>query len=135
MADAVRVAGEIAVSPTPGQRVREARERCGFTQTDLAPHLDVRRESLSRIERGHAKPTLDVLSRFARVVALAKHVRAEAARRETRARDPEPREFRAAGVRLNLDVGRIEAIAQEALEAYHDKRRQLLEDVAPEERE
>lgn len=132
-ADAARLAGEIVISDAPGQRVRDARTGCGFTQTDLAPHLDVRRETLSRIERGRATPTLDVVSRFARTVTLARHVRSEAARLETRAQDPDPRTFRAAGRRLDLGPDRADAIAREALEAYDAKRRQLLEGVTPEE--
>jgi DNA-binding XRE family transcriptional regulator len=132
-AEAARIAGEIVVSDDPGERVRRARTRCGFTQTELAPHLDVRRETLSRIERGRATPSLDVLARFARAIALARHVREAAARLETRSREPDPRRFRAAGARLGLDPERGRDIAADALDAYDTKRRELLEDVTTEE--
>ncbi len=129
LADAERLAGEIALSEAPGDEVRTARMRCGFTQTELAPDLDVRRETLSRIEQGHATPTLPVVARFARVITLARHVREEAARLEKRQRIPNPRAFIHRGQGLGLDHETTEAVAQRALTAYDAKRRQLLESI------
>lgn len=126
---AVRLAGEIVISDTPGQAVRDARTRYGFTQTWLAPHLGVRRESLSRIESGHSKPTLDVVSRFARVISLARHVRSEAARLESTPQEPDPDSFRQAGRSLGLDEQTTDAVAERALDAYNEKRRELLEGI------
>lgn len=129
LVDAERLAGEIALSEEPGEEVRTARKRCGFTQTELAPNLDVRRETLSRIEQGHATPTLPVVARFARVITLARHVREEAARLEKRQRIPDPRAFTHRGHGLGLDQETTEAVAKRALTAYDAKRRQLLESI------
>lgn len=126
---AVELAGEIVISDAPGDRIRDARTRYGFTQTGLAPHLEVRRESLSRIEGGHSKPTLDVVARFARLIALARHVRSEAARLERTPQSPDPRSFRSAGAELDLEPDTADAVAQRALEAYDEKRKELLEGI------
>lgn len=128
---AIRLAGEIVVSDAPGDRVRQARTRYGFTQTWLAPHLDVRRESLSRIESGHSNPTLGVVSRFARLISLARHVRSEAARLEGTPQDPDPAGFRAVGRQLGLADATTVELAQRAIEAYDEKRRELLEGIEP----
>lgn len=124
---AVQIAGEVTLSDAPGQRMREARTRYGFTQTWLAPHLDVRRESLSRIESGHSKPTLQVVERFAKIMALARHVRAQAARLENTPNDPDPRSFRTAGREVGLDPETTDDVARQAIDAYTEKRRDLLE--------
>lgn len=129
-AEAERFAGEITLSEGPGDKVRTARKRCGFTQTELAPELDIRRETLSRIEQGHATPTLGVVARFARVITLARYVREHAARLEKTRRDPDPTAFIGPGKALGLDRDTAQAVATRALDAYDAKRRQLLEGIS-----
>lgn len=126
---AVELAGEVVVSDTAGDVIRSTREHHGFTQAWLAPRLGVRRESLSRIESGRSNPTLGVVDRFARVMALAHHVRQTAARSETARRTPDPGGFDAVGRALGLSSEETKAIAAEAISQYEAKRRSLLEGV------
>lgn len=126
---AVELAGQVVVSDQPGQVIRSSREHHGFTQAWLAPRLGVRRESLSRIESGRSSPTLRVVDRFARVVALARHVREVTARSETGPSLPSPDRFEAAGRTLDLTREETLEIAEEAIEGYEAKRRSLLEGV------
>lgn len=126
---AVELAGEVVVSDQAGDVIRSTREHYGFTQSWLAPRLGVRRESLSRIESGRSNPTLSVVDRFARVMALAHHVRRAAAQSETSRTAPNVSVFDQAGRTLDLDPDETQAIATEAIARYEDKRRQLLEGV------
>lgn len=126
---AIELAGEIVVSDRTGHAIRTAREHHGFTQSWLAPRLDVRRESLSRIESGRSSPRLEVVDRFARVIALAHHVRQTKARSEARSGSLDPGAFEAAGRTLGLSAEEARAIAAEAIAQYEAKRRSLLEGV------
>lgn len=126
---AQELAGEVVLSDDPGDVVRSAREHHDFTQAWLAPHLGVRRESLSRIESGHSSPQLAVVDRFARVLALARHVRDVTARAEAGDQPPDPDAFEAAGRSLGLDPDETARVAAEAVAGYRAKRRSLLEGV------
>ncbi len=130
--DAAReLAGEVVLHTAPGDVIRAARDRYGFAQAWLAGHLGVRRESLSRIESGHSKPTLDVVARFARIMALSRHVRAYAARLEKAGGNPNYVYVRTLGKELDLDQETVDDVAREALESYSAKRASLLEGVVP----
>lgn len=126
---AIELAGEVVVNDQAGDVIRSAREHYGFTQSWLAPRLGVRRESLSRIESGRSNPTLSVVDRFARVMALAQHVRQAAARSETAPTGPDAGAFEATGRALDLSPDETAAIAAEAIAQYEAKRRSLLEAV------
>lgn len=55
--------------PVPlGPRLREAREESGLTQQQLAELSGVRRETLSRIERGHHEAYWDTVCRLSRAL-------------------------------------------------------------------
>jgi DNA-binding XRE family transcriptional regulator len=43
--------------PALGKAVRQLREKCGYTQTDLASKAGIADPTLSMIERGHSNPT------------------------------------------------------------------------------
>jgi transcriptional regulator with XRE-family HTH domain len=47
-----------------GARIKRIREAAGMTQEDLAQILNLKRTSITNIERGNQRPTLDVLYRF-----------------------------------------------------------------------
>lgn len=126
---AMRLAGEVVVGNQPGKVIRSAREHHNFTQTWLAPKLDLRRESLSRIESGRSSPTIGVVDRFARVITLARHVREATARSEKSREEMDPARFEAAGRPLGLTPAQVREIAAEAIAGYEAKREQLLEGV------
>jgi transcriptional regulator with XRE-family HTH domain len=50
-----------------GKAARETRKALGFTQDNMAEHLDVSVEFYGRLERGTARPSIEV---FARMVAI-----------------------------------------------------------------
>lgn len=47
-----------------GGRIKRVREAAGMTQEELARVLELKRTSITNIERGNQKPTLDTLYRF-----------------------------------------------------------------------
>jgi transcriptional regulator with XRE-family HTH domain len=47
-----------------GARIKRVRESADMTQEDLAKILDLKRTSITNIERGNQKPTLDSLYRL-----------------------------------------------------------------------
>lgn len=73
------VAGEIFLSQNPGEVIREYRTRYDMSQEDLGELMDLRRESISRIENGAVTPTLDFIRAFIRAAALIEAIRVERA--------------------------------------------------------
>ncbi|MCI7112748.1 MAG: helix-turn-helix transcriptional regulator [Lachnospiraceae bacterium] len=51
-----------------GKRIKDYRNKCGFTQAALAEKLDVSVGFISQIERGITKPNLEMLASIASVV-------------------------------------------------------------------
>ncbi|MCX9009856.1 MAG: helix-turn-helix transcriptional regulator [Candidatus Methanoperedens sp.] len=72
-------AGEIILSQYPGEVIREYRMRYDMSQEDLGELMDLRRESISRIENGAVTPTLDFIRAFIRAAALIEAIRVERA--------------------------------------------------------
>ena len=53
-----------------GTQIKEARESAGLTQAELATHVDVSRQMVSRYEAGQDAPAVDVLVEIARVLEI-----------------------------------------------------------------
>jgi transcriptional regulator with XRE-family HTH domain len=53
-----------------GARIKRIREAADMTQEELAHILDLKRTSITNIERGNQRPTLDALYRFCERFAL-----------------------------------------------------------------
>ena len=102
------------------------REKNGFTQEQLATLLDLRRESLSRIEGGKVALTLPILQRFSRVVTLARAVREHLAWAEARGNLPDPRHLDDLAVALQLDKAAADEVVLLATMAYDRKKRETL---------
>jgi transcriptional regulator with XRE-family HTH domain len=49
-----------------GQKIREFRERKGFSQNHLAAMMDVNRSTISKIENGKFAISIDYLAKFSR---------------------------------------------------------------------
>ncbi len=73
------VAAEIFLSTDPGEVIREYRMRYDMSQEDMGELMDLRRESISRIENGTVTPTFDFVKAFIKAVALIEAVRVERA--------------------------------------------------------
>ncbi len=53
--------------PTPGELLREARDRHGLTQKQLAIRANTTQSAISRIEAGRVSPSLDMLRTLLRL--------------------------------------------------------------------
>ena len=73
------IAGEIILSPEPGDVIREYRTRYGMSQEELGEVMGLRRESISRLENGSVTPTFDFVKSFISAVALIEAIRVERA--------------------------------------------------------
>lgn len=73
------IAGEIILSQEPGDVIREYRMRYEMSQEELGELMELRRESISRIENGSVTPTFDFLKSFISAVALIEAIRVERA--------------------------------------------------------
>lgn len=58
-------AAEVAARRAVGEAVARARKISGLTQVQLAQAASVQQAEVSRIERGHANPTVATLARIA----------------------------------------------------------------------
>ena len=69
-AEAVLEPDEQALLCRLGQRLRDARARCGLTRRDLALRSHVSERYLAQLELGHANPSVLVLARLAEALGL-----------------------------------------------------------------
>ena len=72
-------AGEIILNQNPGGAIREYRMRYEMSQENLGELMDLRRESISRIENGSVTPTFDFVQAFIKAMALIEAIRVERA--------------------------------------------------------
>lgn len=73
------IASEIVLSHEPGDVIREYRMRYGMSQEELGDIMDLRRESISRIENSSVTPTFDFVRRFIITVAVIEAIRVDRA--------------------------------------------------------
>lgn len=73
------IAGEIILSQEPGEVIREYRMRYGMSQEELGGLMELRRESISRLENGSVTPTFDFMKSFITTLALIEAIRVERA--------------------------------------------------------
>ena len=57
-------AAEILLTQNSGEIIREYRKRYYMSQKELGELMDLRRESILRIENGNVTPTLDFVKKF-----------------------------------------------------------------------
>lgn len=110
----------------PGAEMQALRERHGFTQEQLAALLDLRRESLSRIEGGKVALTLPILRRFTRIITLARGVREHLAWAEARGNIPDERHLDDIAQGLMLDKATADEVVLSSMMAYERKRKEAL---------
>jgi len=76
------IAGEIVLSNEPGDVIRKYRMRYGISQEEIGIIMDLRRESISRIENGSVTPTFDFVRGFITTVAIVEAIRVERAQKK-----------------------------------------------------
>lgn len=131
----VELAGRLVTTDSPGQIVKELRERYGFTQEWLAGLLDMRRESLSRVESGRVNLSLPFVQRFTKIMVLARGVREHLASLESRhapptampAPDGHYLEMLSVGLRLDRRIA--DEVILASMLAYEQKRRDALRQI------
>ncbi len=72
-------ASEIVLNQDTGEVIREYRTRYGMSQEQLGVLMNLRRESISRIENGSVTPTLGFIKKFINAVSLIEAIRVERA--------------------------------------------------------
>ncbi len=72
-------AGEIVLSKEHGRVICEYRKRYGMSQEELGELMELRRESISRIENGSVTPTFEFVKKFINAMALIEAIRVERA--------------------------------------------------------
>jgi transcriptional regulator with XRE-family HTH domain len=72
-------ASEIILNHDTGEVIREYRTRYSMSQEQLGVLMDLRRESISRIENGSVTPTLGFIKKFINAVSLIEAIRVERA--------------------------------------------------------
>ncbi|MCX9013807.1 MAG: helix-turn-helix transcriptional regulator [Candidatus Methanoperedens sp.] len=76
------MAGDIILSHNAGEPIRKYRRRYGLSQDELGSLMNLRRESISRIENGSVTPTFDFVKYFIKTMALVEAIRVERAQKK-----------------------------------------------------
>lgn len=71
----MEIGGRIICSDKPGLHIKEKRMAYCITQDEMGQILNLRRETISRIENGVINPTFDFVKNFSRTLALTKIIR------------------------------------------------------------
>lgn len=127
----VELAGRLAMHEQPGPEMKGLRERYGFTQDFMAAALDLRRESVSRIEGGKVALTLPILQRFTRVITLARGVREHLAWAEARNNLPDERHLDMLAQMLRVERPTADDVVLASMMSYDRKKREALRQVPP----
>ncbi|MGQ0534915.1 MAG: helix-turn-helix transcriptional regulator [Methanobacteriota archaeon] len=123
------LASRLLLSTEPGREVKALRDRYGFTQESLAGLVQIRRESLSRIESGHVQPSTQFLQRFSRIMTLAYTVRNHLARVEQSRSPPDYMQLFHVAAALDLPRETSEEVILTSTASYNEKRQTLLKDL------
>ena len=73
------VAVDVILDNDSGKVMREYRKRYGISQEEMGELMNLRRESISRIENGSVTPTFGFVKTFIRTMALIEAIRVERA--------------------------------------------------------
>lgn len=126
---AVGQAGHLLIADRPGPRMKQLRARFGMTQQELADLLDLRRETLSRVESGSQSPSADLLRDLVRVFTMAHAAREHAAAREADDRPLDQAHLTRVAKALGLKPTVADGVVMKALASYGGKRKAVLEDL------
>jgi transcriptional regulator with XRE-family HTH domain len=73
------IAGALFLTHDTGEVICEYRKRYGMSQEEFGELMELRRESISRIETGSVTPTFDFARKFINAMALIEAIRVERA--------------------------------------------------------
>ena len=116
------IAGEIVNAQDRGAIIQGYRERMNLTQEELSNIMELRRESISRIEHGRVTPTLAFIHVFSGIATLTDAVRSY---RSTN-RAIEYLYFIRIGAELCVPQDYVVSIVDMAIRNYDKKRRKAI---------
>jgi predicted transcriptional regulator len=70
-----QIGGMMVSSNDPSSDIKKTRMSLGITQKELGALMNLRRETISRIENGAICPTFDFIKRFSKMIAATKVIR------------------------------------------------------------
>ncbi|KPQ44892.1 MAG: helix-turn-helix protein, partial [Candidatus Methanoperedens nitroreducens] len=75
----LKITLRLFLTPDTGEVICEYRKRYGMSQEEFGELMELRRESISRIENGSVTPTFDFAKKFVNAMALIEAIRVERA--------------------------------------------------------
>ncbi len=116
---------KIFLSKNIGLELKNIRRQLGLTQKDVAEFMNLRRETISRIENGGINPTFDYIKRFVIFIALVKIFRDISALEEMGVY-LSPNVLR---VSFNISIADLEKASELGMKTYQKHREKTIKKV------
>ncbi len=116
---------KIFLSKNIGLELKNIRRQLGLTQKDVAEFMNLRRETISRIENGSINPTFDYIKRFVIFIALVKIFRDISALEEMGVY-LSPNVLR---VSFNISIADLEKASELGMKTYQKHREKMIKKV------
>jgi predicted transcriptional regulator len=116
------IAGDIVNAPDRGALIQSYRSRMNITQEELSQIMQLRRETISRIENGRVTPTLAFIHRFSGVATLMEAVKSFRSMNNA----IEYPYFIRVGAELGVPQEKITSIVDSAVQNYDKKRKKAI---------
>lgn len=111
------IAGGLFLTPDTGEVICEYRKRYGMSQEEFGELMELRRESISRIENGSVTPTFDFAKKFINAMALIEAIRVERAQHK----EIDVYFLENLAKELGFDRKKLEFMLKVAVESYDKK--------------
>ncbi|NJD51565.1 MAG: helix-turn-helix transcriptional regulator [Candidatus Methanoperedens sp.] len=111
------IAGALFLDPDTGEVICEYRKRYGMSQEEFGELMELRRESISRIENGSVTPTFDFAKKFINAMALIEAIRVERAQHK----EMDVYFLENLAKELGFDREKLEFMLKVAVESYDKK--------------
>jgi len=111
------IAGALFLTPDTGEVIYEYRKRYGMSQEEFGELMELRRESISRIENGSVTPTFDFAKKFVNAMALIEAIRVERAQHK----EIDVYFLENLAKELGFDREKLEFMLKVAVESYDKK--------------
>lgn len=111
------VAGAILLAQDTGDVICDYRKRYGMSQQEFGELMELRRESISRIENGSVTPTFDFARKFINAMSLIEAIRVERAQHK----EIDVHFLENLAKELGFNRGELELMIKVAVESYDKK--------------
>jgi len=125
------IGGALTRSENPSMSIKKTRMGLGATQEEVSRLMDLRRETISRIETGIISPTFEFVKKFSRFMAAAKIVRDLNALEEASVLDGRSFSFSPAILRacFNMSAGDFQLITSIGTRGYQKSRAKIVKGI------